>query len=280
MQKGLFSYIILLKMKKGGIQVRKIWNPWHGCKKCSEGCENCYMYFLDRLRGKDGSQIYKTKQALNHPLSREKNGNYKIKSTEVLMTCMTSDFFLEEADKWRDEVWDIISKRRDVIFEIITKRPQRIAQCLPKGEYSFENIFFNVTCENQKRTDERIPEILKLPFPHIGITCAPLLCDISIEKYLSTGRIEEVSCGGENYEGARECNFDWVLKLKQQCEKYNVTFNFFETGTNFVKNEKKYFIPDKKIQKSMAKKSGASFKGKEAVYKLTREENIQLAFFK
>ena len=24
-----------------------IWNPWHGCKKCSEGCRNCYMYFLD-----------------------------------------------------------------------------------------------------------------------------------------------------------------------------------------------------------------------------------------
>ena len=27
-----------------------IWNPWHGCKKCSEGCENCYMYFLDEQR--------------------------------------------------------------------------------------------------------------------------------------------------------------------------------------------------------------------------------------
>ena len=19
-----------------------IWNPWHGCVKCSEGCQNCY----------------------------------------------------------------------------------------------------------------------------------------------------------------------------------------------------------------------------------------------
>ena len=19
------------------------WNPWHGCKKFSEGCENCYV---------------------------------------------------------------------------------------------------------------------------------------------------------------------------------------------------------------------------------------------
>ena len=24
------------------------WNPWHGCHKCSEGCQNCYAYFLDK----------------------------------------------------------------------------------------------------------------------------------------------------------------------------------------------------------------------------------------
>lgn len=36
-----------------------IWNPWHGCKKCSEGCQNCYMYFLDAQRGKNGADIYR-----------------------------------------------------------------------------------------------------------------------------------------------------------------------------------------------------------------------------
>ena len=35
-----------------------IWNPWHGCKKCSEGCQNCYMYYLDAQRDKDGGEIY------------------------------------------------------------------------------------------------------------------------------------------------------------------------------------------------------------------------------
>ena len=38
-----------------------IWNPWHGCRKCSEGCRNCYMYYLDSLRDKDGSEIHRTK---------------------------------------------------------------------------------------------------------------------------------------------------------------------------------------------------------------------------
>ena len=27
-----------------------IWNPWHGCRKCSEGCQNCCMYYLDAVR--------------------------------------------------------------------------------------------------------------------------------------------------------------------------------------------------------------------------------------
>ncbi|MDE6780547.1 MAG: phage Gp37/Gp68 family protein, partial [Ruminococcus sp.] len=28
----------------------QIWNPWHGCRKYSEGCDHCYMYYLDTQR--------------------------------------------------------------------------------------------------------------------------------------------------------------------------------------------------------------------------------------
>ncbi|MDO4339169.1 MAG: DUF5131 family protein [Eubacteriales bacterium] len=38
-----------------------IWNPWHGCVKCSEGCQHCYMYFLDGMRDRNGADIYRTK---------------------------------------------------------------------------------------------------------------------------------------------------------------------------------------------------------------------------
>ena len=37
-----------------------IWNPWHGCHKVSEGCQHCYMYFLDGKRGIDTSKVYRT----------------------------------------------------------------------------------------------------------------------------------------------------------------------------------------------------------------------------
>lgn len=71
-----------------------IWNPWHGCVKCSEGCAHCYMYFLDSQRGHNGAEIYRTKTGFHYPLSRDRAGNYKVKSGEQLRVCMTSDFFL------------------------------------------------------------------------------------------------------------------------------------------------------------------------------------------
>ena len=247
-----------------------IWNPWHGCVKCSEGCQHCYMYFLDRVHGRNGAEIYRTRAGFNYPLQTYKNGEYKIKSGELIRVCMTSDFFLEEADEWRNKAWDIMKERSDVKFFLLTKRPQRVKQCLPYdwGD-GWENVFFNVTCENQKRADERIPILLDLPFKHKGIMCAPFIGEISIEKYLSDGQIEQVICGGENYDGARPCNFEWVKKLRHECEQYNITFCFIETGTNFIKDGKKYHIPKKLVQSEMALKSGVNFVGKPIEFKLT-----------
>lgn len=152
-----------------------IWNPWHGCVKKSEGCQNCYMFFLDRQRGGAGSRIYRVKNNFDYPLQKDKSGHYKIKSGEQIRICMTSDFFLEEADIWRPEAWKIIRQRPDVVFFLLTKRPERVKDCLPEdwGD-GWENVFFNVTCENQKRTDERLPLLFNLPFKHKGIMAAPV----------------------------------------------------------------------------------------------------------
>lgn len=246
-----------------------IWNPWHGCVKCSEGCEDCYMYFLDQVRDRVGSEIYRTKTKFRYPLQKDRRRKYKVQSGEQLRVCMTSDFFLEEADPWREEAWDIMRQRRDVIFFLLTKRPQRVETCLPRDwGNGWENIFFNVTCENQRRTDERIPLLLELPFKHKGIMCAPFIGPVSIRRYLKSGQIEQVKCGGENYDGSRPCNFDWVKKLRQECLDYNVTFCFIETGTNFIKDGKLYRMPDKRVQSEMAYKSGVSFQGKPMHFKL------------
>lgn len=254
-----------------------IWNPWHGCVKISEGCQHCYMYFLDKVRGKNGADIYRTQSGFTYPLHKNKNGQYKIKSGELIRVCMSSDFFLEEADEWRKEAWAIMKQRCDVKFFLLTKRPQRVAGCLPQNwDKGWENIFFNVTCENQKQADERIPVLLNLPFKHKGIMTAPLIGPVSLEKYLVTGQIEQVIAGGENYDGARPCNFDWVKQLRNECEKYNVTFCFIETGTNFVKDGKNYRIPKKIVQSQMAHKSAITYRGKPIDFKLTDNMGLLL----
>ena len=37
------------------------WNPWHGCKKVSPGCKNCFVYKQDRRYGRDTTKIEKGK---------------------------------------------------------------------------------------------------------------------------------------------------------------------------------------------------------------------------
>lgn len=102
-----------------------IWNPWHGCKKISSGCENCYVYRRDMQFGKDSSIVTKTLD-FNLPVKKNRNGEYKLQSkNEPIYTCMTSDFFIEDADQWRDEVWNFIKIRSDLSFVIITKRIHR-----------------------------------------------------------------------------------------------------------------------------------------------------------
>ncbi len=253
-----------------------MWSPWHGCKKISEGCENCYMYYLDKIRGHDGSRIYKT-QKFYYPIEQNRRGEYIVKSGTTLATCMSSDFFLEDADKWRNEAWQMMRERSDVRFFIITKRVHRIKDCLPDdwGD-GYENVDIHITAENQKRLDERIPILLELPLKHRSIACSPFLEEIHLEKYLESGLIENVSCGGENYEGARECRFEWVKRLRDDCEKNGVNFHFFETGTHFIKDGKKYYMPSKSLQSKMAFRSKMSYEAKKIQYKLCDRMGIEI----
>ena len=239
------------------------WNPWHGCVRCSEGCQNCYVYYLDRMRGKSGADVYKTKTGFRYPLAKDKNGKYKIQSGEMISVCMTSDFFLEEADAWRPEAWEMMRVRSDVVFLLLTKRPGRIRDCLPADwGAGWDNVFLNVTCENQSRADERIPLLLELPFRHKGLQCAPLLGPVSVGRYLDSGEIEQVACGGENYGGSRPCDFEWVKALREECASRNITFCFMETGTNFIKDGHTYRIASKQLQNAQAAHSGMTFQGK------------------
>lgn len=261
-----------------------IWNPWHGCTKVSEGCANCYMYSMDKARGLDGSVVRRNKSIFDYPLQRHRDGSFKVRTGEFIRICMTSDFLVKEADPWRAEAWDIIRQRPDVRFFILTKRPERFAESLPPdwGD-GWNNVMLNVTCENQRRADERIPILLATPAKHKGIMCAPFIGAIDIERYLEVGErtveererdirgsgIEQVICGGENYEGARPCDFNWVRSLYDQCVSHGVSFTFIETGSVFVKDGRVYHLKSKGLQSQQAFKSGMRYVGRPIKWNLT-----------
>lgn len=242
----------------------KTWNPWHGCHKCSEGCQNCYAYFLDKRYGRDTNEVVKNKSNFNFPVKKDKASHYKLESGSFVRVCMTSDFFLEEADEWRGEAWDFIRQRPDVTFSLLTKRAQRIKECLPDdwGD-GWNNVTFSVSCENQKRLDERMPYLLEIPSKHKWVSLKPFIGEIEIDKYLTTGQIEAVLAGGENYLGSRPLHYEWVKKVYDACVKYNVQLIFGQTGNVFIKDGAEYKIHNRTEQMVEALKSGLNYPQKD-----------------
>lgn len=237
-----------------------IWNPWHGCHKISAGCKNCYVYRRDAEFGKDSSIVTKTAN-FDLPLKKNRQKEYKLRpEAEPVYTCMTSDFFVKDADEWRPEAWKMIRLRSDLHFVIITKRIHRFMQCIPDdwGE-GYENVTIMCTCENQSTADYRLPIFLEVPIKHRTVIHEPMLEEIHIEKYLETGLIEQVTCGGESGDEARVCDFGWILTTMEQCVKYDVPFYFKQTGAFFKKGEKVYRI-DRKDQMLQAERAGVNYR--------------------
>ena len=233
------------------------WNLWHGCHKISPGCKNCYVYRFDAEFNRDASIITKTAD-YDLPLKQKRNGSFKLPHGETVYTCFTSDFFLEEADEWRIEAWQMIRLRSDLQFYIITKRINRFNINLPEDwDEGYDNVTICSTCETQEMTDYRLPILLSLPIKHKTINCEPLLERINLLQWL-TPSIEEVIVGGESGNNARNCDYDWVLDLRNQCIDKSVAFHFKQTGAKFVKDGKLYNIK-RQDQHSQAAKAGIDF---------------------
>ena len=237
----------------------KMWNLWHGCHKFSAGCEHCYVYRGDAKRDVDSTVVAKTK-SFDLPVQKKRNGEYKIPPGTLVYTCFTSDFFVEDADSWRTEVWEMIHLRNDLNFLMITKRINRLQETLPDnwGD-GYDHVTICCTIENQERADYRLPIYKAAPIKHKILICEPLLERIDLRSYNIGSWIEQVVVGGESGYNARSCNFDWVMELHDLCVENNVSFWFKQTGAKFIKDNRLYTVP-RQFQHSQARKAGINFK--------------------
>lgn len=236
-----------------------MWNLWHGCHKFSEGCRHCYVYRGDAKRDIDSSMVTQTKN-FDLPLRKKRNGEYKIPPGTLVYTCFTSDFFVEDADPWRNEAWEMMRLRKDLDFLMITKRIDRLMECIPQdwGD-GYDNVTICCTIENQACADYRLPIYRSVPIKHKIIICEPLLEQIDLRPYDIGTWVEQVVAGGESGYGVRLCDFDWIMELRTVCEENDVAFWFKQTGAQFVKDGKLYNIK-RQFQHSQARNAGVNFK--------------------
>ena len=234
-----------------------MWNPWRGCKKCSEGCRHCYIHKGDAKRGINTNDIVKTTDFCK-PVAKQKNGSYKLKSG-IVYTCFSTDFLIPEADAWREECWSMIRQRDDCTFLFLTKRIERFMACIPEdwGD-GYENVVVCCTVENQENADRKLSVFQTLPIKHKCITAQPMIGPIDLERYLDG--IELVVVGGESDRDARPLDYDWVLRIREQCIRKQVSFEFRQCGTHFVKDGKQYRLQTRDLC-SQARKANINYYG-------------------
>lgn len=231
------------------------WDPWRGCHRCSEGCKFCYIHKGDAKRGVDTNVIVKSER-FNAPVARKKNGEYRYKSGLIYL-CFSSDFLLPDADAWRQECWDMIRERTDCQFLFLTKRIERFMDCIPPDwGGGWDNVTVGCSVENQQRADERLSILAQLPIKHKNIICQPMISPIDLEQYLPG--VEFVTAGGESDKFARPMHYEWVLSLREQCVRQNVSFEFRQCGTHFFKDGKAYTLQRKDLF-SQARKADINF---------------------
>lgn len=233
------------------------WNLWHGCEKVSEGCQHCYVYRIDEMYGRDSRVITKN-QDFDLPIRCNRDGSYKVPAGQVVYTCFSSDFLLQQADKWRAQAWEMIKARSDLMFIFATKRIHRFLDCIPDdwGD-GYPNVSVYCTVENQRQAHERLAIFCNLPICHKSIICEPLLEQIDLSLFL-TSQIERVLVGGESGPGARVCKYDWVLDIRRQCIDRRVSFQFRQTGARFQKDGRIFDIA-RKLQSLQAQKANIDY---------------------
>jgi protein gp37 len=201
------------------------WNPWHGCKKVSPGCKYCYMYRDKDRYGQDPTTVLRSKSNFNAPLKWDEG--------KLIFTCSWSDWFIQEADEWRQDAWEVIRKSPQHTFQILTKRPERIHENLPKWfDAIADRVWIGVSVESQKQVN-RLEYLVDLPC----ITFAsfePLIGEIEWNEFMSA--LDWCIIGGEsgNETGKwryRPMQLEWVEKLVNGAKANNVACFVKQLGT-------------------------------------------------
>lgn len=199
------------------------------------------------------------------PLRRKKPTTYFVNSM--------GDLFHEDVpDEWIDKVFAVMALCPQHTFQVLTKRSARMRSYFSPGTrdavfdaasailrprasqdiralswdypaWPLPNVWLGVSTEDQRRADERIPDLLATPAAIRFISAEPLLGPVDITAIRRTkaegfmrpldgrfNKLDWVITGGESGTDARPMHPHWARSLRDQCAAAGVSFFFKQWG--------------------------------------------------
>ena len=240
------------------------WNPITGCTPVSEGCEHCYARRMaQRLAGRYGyPKEDPFRPGVFHPDKLDLPYSWG-RPRHVFVCSMGDLFHVGVTQEHINAVLNTVSNALRHRFLFLTKRPERMALGIAawrkaefEGRFSTgatmreqganERMWLGVTAENQKRADERIPVLLKIPAAVRFVSLEPLLGPVDLREgryWIDSRRqlaidvglghlgadnpmLGFVIVGAETGPGARPMDLDWARQVRDQCQEAGVPFFF------------------------------------------------------
>jgi protein gp37 len=206
------------------------WNPVRGCKQVSPGCAHCYAEtFAERFRGvpghpyEQGFDLRLVPAKLSEPLLW--------RTPKMIFVNSMSDLFQEEVpDDYILAVVRVMQVANWHTYQVLTKRSERMRDLLQtklRQVAEQPHVWWGVSVENRKHGLPRIDHLRATPAKVRFLSIEPLLEDLGP---INLEGIHWVIVGGESGAGARPMKKEWVLAIRDQCQKAGVSFFFKQWG--------------------------------------------------
>ena len=201
-----------------------------GCTKISPGCKHCYAEtFAERFRGVKGHPY---EQGFDLRLVPAKLGEpLKWRTPKMIFVNSMSDLFHDLVpDDYIVAVARVMVAAKWHTYQVLTTRSERLRNLLnTKLSFAAEqkHIWWGVSVEDKKYGLPRIEDLRNARAGVRFLSVEPLLEDLG---KVNLWGIDWVIVGGESGAGARPMEKQWVLALRDQCQRSHVPFFFKQWG--------------------------------------------------
>lgn len=201
------------------------WNPVTGCTKISPGCKHCYaermakrLHAMGQPNYANGFKVTPQEHALGLPLTW--------KRPQIIFVNSMSDLFHKDVSlEFILRVFEVMRKADWHQYQILTKRSDRLLELDAELPWA-KHIWMGVSVENADYRF-RIKELQRTHAHTKFLSIEPLIGRVG---RISLKGIDWVIAGGESGPGARPMDEEWVLDIRNQCQRASVAFFFKQWG--------------------------------------------------